>query len=183
MLPSDLKQKKNSLFNFNEIVFLGRSNVGKSSLINILIKRKHLVKKSSVSGSTIKINYFNFQKRLMLVDFPGYGYAKNNANASESLNYFIEGHLLNTKYLKKIIFIIDSRRGIAKIDIMLLLFFQDLNISILLIFNKIDKLKKLEIKNLNNFIYKIVSNFNFIKGIIFASCHKKWGIKKIKKNL
>ncbi|MBY0581244.1 MAG: ribosome biogenesis GTP-binding protein YihA/YsxC [Rickettsiales bacterium] len=169
--------------NLPEIAFLGRSNVGKSSLINSLVNRKNLVRTSNSPGSTIKINYFKLGDKLMLVDLPGHGYAKRAKHVVENLSDLIEDYLLRKENLKKLVFIIDSRRGIDREDEMLLNFFKNIGTSMLLVFNKIDKLKKLELQDLNDSVDRMINNFDFIEGAMFTSCLKGFGIKKLKEKI
>jgi len=194
-MKADLFQKECNFFysvdekgkypksNLPEIAFLGRSNVGKSSLINSLVNRKNLVRTSNSPGSTIKINYFKLGDKLMLVDLPGHGYAKRAKHLVENLSELIEEYLAKKENLKKLVFIIDARRGVNQEDEMLLNFFKKIGISMLLVFNKVDKLKKLELQNLNDSMDGIINKFDFIENIVSTSCLKRSGIRKLKEKI
>ena len=119
----------------------------------------------------------------MLVDLPGHGYAKRAKHVVENLSDLIEDYLLRKENLKKLVFIIDSRRGIDQEDEMLLNFFKNIGTSMLLVFNKIDKLKKLELQDLNDSVDRMINNFDFIEGAMFTSCLKGFGIKKLKEKI
>ena len=166
-----------------EIAFLGKSNVGKSSLINALINNKKLVRSSNVPGSTLTINYFNLQEKLLFVDFPGYGYTKKSKCKVQNLSYLIECYLKSRKNLKMLILIVDSRRLIDKRDNLFFNFLKNININLFLILNKIDKLKQNELYNSFNVIKDVICNFNFTNDIFRISCTKKIGIKQLKEQI
>ncbi|RLC26348.1 MAG: YihA family ribosome biogenesis GTP-binding protein [Deltaproteobacteria bacterium] len=125
-----------------EIAFAGRSNVGKSSLINTLLNRKRLVKTSSKPGHTQLINFFLVNEKFSFVDLPGYGYAKVPASIQKNWGPMIEIYLAYRKTLKGIVLIMDIRRipGKYELDIMDWLFHYD--IPAVLIMTKADKLSK-----------------------------------------
>lgn len=126
----------------SEIAFAGRSNVGKSSLLNSLFNRKNLVKTSSTPGKTQLINYFNVKSKFFCVDLPGYGYAKLPKKIKEKWRGMIENYLVNNAYLKNIYLLIDSRHDIMSNDKEMIdwLLHEKLNFSIIL--SKCDKIKK-----------------------------------------
>ena len=177
------EQGKHPKSHLPEIAFLGRSNVGKSSLINTLVNRKNLVRTSNTPGSTIKINYFNLADKITLVDLPGHGYTKRSKELVNKLSYLIGDYVSNRENLKILILIIDSRRGIKKEDELLLKFFQSKSINILLILNKIDKLKKSEFEFLVHSTKNILKLLNMSADIITISCTKKIGIKNLKQKI
>jgi GTP-binding protein len=125
-----------------EIAFAGRSNVGKSSLINTLLNRKRLVKTSSTPGRTQLINFFLVNEKFSFVDLPGYGYAKVPASIQKNWGPMIETYLTYRKTLKGIVLIMDIRRipGKYELDIMDWLYHYD--IPAVLILTKADKLSK-----------------------------------------
>lgn len=166
-----------------EVGFLGRSNVGKSSLLNSLLHRKNLVRTSNTPGSTVKINFFNLSDQLILVDLPGYGYIRRSKELALSLNALVQKYFCNRENLRILVLMIDSRRGIQKEDELLLTFLGSKNINIILVFNKIDKLNSRELESL---ISDDLSNKTYppsVKSTIFTSCVKKIGVKKLRQTI
>jgi|SRR5579862_1075652 len=127
-----------------EIAIVGRSNVGKSSLINSLFKGQKLAKASSTPGKTQSINFFNIDQQLVLVDLPGYGYAKVSKEIKEKWSVLIETYLHTRKSLQLILFLIDSRREPTEEDIAFLQWASHRRIPLLLVFTKADKIKPSE---------------------------------------
>ncbi len=126
-----------------EIAFAGRSNVGKSSLINCLVNRKKLVKTSNTPGRTQLINFFNINDALMLVDLPGYGYAKVPAKVRAQWRSMIESYLLSRRVLKGVVLIIDARRdGPNAQEVDFLNWLQKHRLPVLPVLTKCDKIKK-----------------------------------------
>jgi GTP-binding protein len=132
---------------FAEVAFAGRSNVGKSSLINNLVRRKKLVRTSSAPGCTRAINIFRVRIRtnddeahLDLVDLPGYGYAQRSKAERRSWGPLIEGFLRERPGLRGAVVIIDVRRGAQDDDVQLLEFLDSIEVTPILVATKIDKL-------------------------------------------
>jgi len=123
-----------------EIAFAGRSNVGKSSLINRLIKRKNLVKTSGKPGKTQSLNFFLLDNSLYLVDLPGYGYAKVSKKTQASWQTLITGYLESRKNLKCVIVIIDLRHAMKIVDLQLVDWLRSRGVPFLLVYTKADKL-------------------------------------------
>ncbi|MEE3928404.1 ribosome biogenesis GTP-binding protein YihA/YsxC [Mycoplasmopsis ciconiae] len=128
----------------NEICFWGRSNVGKSSLINALVKNDKLARVSKTPGRTQLLNYFGNEKGHVFVDLPGYGYAKLSKKQLEKMFKMIEFYLLNNPRLSDIVLLIDSRTGITKIDWQILEFLKQINLPLTIVYTKIDKLNQKE---------------------------------------
>ncbi|MBW1995454.1 MAG: YihA family ribosome biogenesis GTP-binding protein, partial [Deltaproteobacteria bacterium] len=127
-----------------EIAFAGRSNVGKSSLINTLVNRKRLVKTSATPGRTQQLNFFRINEAFYFVDFPGYGYAKVPRFLKKQWKPMVETYLSTRKTLKGVILIIDVRR-IPGIDEHLLMnWLRHYHVQLLLVLTKIDKLSRTE---------------------------------------
>ncbi|HID39398.1 MAG TPA: YihA family ribosome biogenesis GTP-binding protein [Calditrichaeota bacterium] len=127
-----------------EIAFAGRSNVGKSSLINTLVNRKRLVKTSATPGRTQQLNFFRINEAFYFVDFPGYGYAKVPRFLKKQWKPMVETYLSYRKTLKGVILIIDVRR-IPGIDEHLLMnWLRHYHVQLLLVLTKIDKLSRTE---------------------------------------
>ncbi len=126
----------------NEIAFAGRSNVGKSSLINCLLNRKKMVKISSTPGKTRQLNYFKINEKFYFVDLPGYGFAKVSKSERIQWQKLIEGFIEKSSKLKGVVSIIDGRIGPTKLDLQLLEWLHDLDIQVQVVATKIDKLSK-----------------------------------------
>ncbi len=126
-----------------QIVFIGRSNVGKSSLINLLTKQKGLARTSALPGRTKEINTFLINHKTLFVDLPGYGFARTNETERDTLYHRINEYLFgpNQRHAK-IILIMDAYVGPTKDDLEMLQLLQESKKSILVVLNKIDKIKK-----------------------------------------
>ncbi len=124
---------------FPEVAFAGRSNVGKSSLINALLSRKGLVKVSSTPGRTQLINFFQVNDALGLVDLPGYGFARVPLEVKAKWGAMIEGYLSRRQALSAVIVIMDLRRGIEEDDMQLIEALPHYKIQPILVFTKADK--------------------------------------------
>ena len=125
-----------------EIAFSGRSNVGKSSLINTLINRKGIAKTSSTPGRTQSINFIDINDSLYFVDLPGYGYARVPDSVKKDWQQLIEGYLEKRENLKLVILIIDSRRDPREDEAQFADWLKLNGISYAVVITKIDKLKK-----------------------------------------
>ncbi len=129
---------------FAEIAFAGRSNVGKSSVINTLVQRRKLVRTSSTPGATRGLNLFRATLRdgsmVDLVDLPGYGYAKVSKTERNAWGPLIEGFLKRRKGVRAVVVIVDARRGLEPDDAQLLAFLQHLELKAIVVATKLDKL-------------------------------------------
>ena len=130
-----------------EYAFAGRSNVGKSSLINALCGRKQLARSSVTPGRTQQLNFFNIDDTLYLVDMPGYGYAKASKKDIAEWNYLLRDYLIGRANLKRVFLLIDSRRGLLENDIEMMDLLDETAVSYQLVLTKTDKLKKGELEN------------------------------------
>ncbi len=141
-----------------EFAFFGRSNAGKSSLINLLLNRKNLVKVGSKPGMTQSVNFFlvnailesssNAKKMpFILTDLPGYGYAKVNKNTVKNIDAMLYEYCINRKSLKMIFLLMDIRRDVTDIELKTISFFKELNIKVTVIATKADKIAKTTIQN------------------------------------
>lgn len=127
-----------------EVAFVGRSNVGKSSLINVLAGRKALVRTSSTPGRTQLINFFDINGILTLVDLPGYGYAKAPPDVRKQWGPMIETYLAKRENLRAVVLILDIRRIPSEGDLDMLGWLERYNIPPIIVLTKCDKLSKTE---------------------------------------
>lgn len=165
-----------------EYVFLGRSNVGKSSLINMLVERNKLSKTSSKPGKTQLINHFIINKKLFFVDLPGYGWAKTSKSNRESWDNMTKKYLLNSEKLVLIFILIDIRIKPQDIDIKYINFIGKNNLPVNLIFTKVDKIKKYEIdKRINDFTSSLNKFWSSIPNYFISSSLNKTGREEILK--
>jgi GTP-binding protein len=128
----------------NEIAFVGRSNAGKSSLINALTGRKALARVSQTPGATRQINFFNLGDRLMLVDLPGYGFAKRSKTEAEQWQEMIFSYLRRRARLRRVALLIDARRGVMDSDLQVMALLDQTAVSYGLVLTKADELKPAE---------------------------------------
>ena len=129
-----------------EIAFAGRSNVGKSTLINSLLNRKKLVKTSSTPGKTQLINFFKINDTFHFVDLPGYGFAKVPENVRQQWQRLIEAYLQERESLRNVVLIVDSRHGATTQDRQLKEWLDYYERPVLIVASKIDKLKRGQIQ-------------------------------------
>jgi len=141
-ITSAVKPSQYPLPDFPEIAFAGRSNVGKSSLINVVVNRRRLVKTSRTPGRTQLINFFLINGLLSFVDLPGYGYAKVPAAVKKKWGPMIETYLSSRKSLKGVILIMDIRRCPGEEELNFIDWLAREGLTCLLVLTKIDKLSK-----------------------------------------
>lgn len=125
-----------------EVAFAGKSNVGKSSLINGLINRKKLARTSSAPGKTQTINFYNVEEKIYLVDLPGYGYAKVSKKERERWGKIIEDYLHQRQTLRQVILLVDGRHEPSNNDIMMYDWIKQFGFEPIVIATKMDKLKR-----------------------------------------
>jgi GTP-binding protein len=132
-----------------QIAFSGRSNVGKSSLINTLLGRKSLARVSSAPGKTITVNFYDVDSKLFLVDLPGYGYAKRTAQEQLKWSSLVDGYFTknpNIDLVKLVVQLVDSRIGYTKDDIDMIAYMNEAEVPYIIVATKTDKLNKTERK-------------------------------------
>ncbi len=156
-----------------EFAFIGRSNVGKSSLINMLVNKKGLAMTSAKPGKTLLINHFLINKAWHLVDLPGYGYAKISKDMRKKLRTMIESYILKRRQLINVFVLIDSRIEAQEIDIEFINWLGISGIPFSIVFTKIDKLKKQqEEANLEAYKNKLLENWDDLPPLFTTSAEK-----------
>lgn len=159
-----------------KIVFIGRSNVGKSSVINSFVNQKNLAKSSSFPGRTQQINIFFINRNFYLIDLPGYGFANVPGEIWDKLQKMINWFLFDSEYVfKKIVLIIDAKIGPTNDDMEMCYALEKENKDIVIVANKIDKIKKADYEKQ---IQKIKDIFNMHK-VIPYSAEKKIGVGEL----
>jgi GTP-binding protein len=165
--------------NFPEFAFIGRSNVGKSSLINALVYQK-IAHTSSTPGKTQTLNFYLINEKWYLVDLPGYGYAKTSQNTRKLLTKIINEYLINRKQLYMAFILIDSTIPPQKIDLDFINNCGQKQIPLAIVMTKIDKERKLIIeKNKNAFIDELSKSWEILPPIFMTSSTKKIGIEDL----
>ncbi|HEY9186346.1 MAG TPA: ribosome biogenesis GTP-binding protein YihA/YsxC [Ignavibacteria bacterium] len=162
-----------------EFVFLGRSNVGKSTLINTLTGVKNLAKTSSTPGKTQSINYYNVDNKYYIVDMPGYGYAKISQEKKLYWKKLTEKYFTENSNILMCYVLVDSRYDIMESDIMMIEFLSFLKKPITILLTKIDKTSQGEVSKRIQKINSISSNKFIIQKIIPTSSVNNKGIKDI----
>jgi GTP-binding protein len=157
-----------------EIALAGRSNVGKSSLINSLLSRKNLARTSSQPGKTQTLNFYIINQNFYLVDVPGYGYAKVSQTQRQKFGEMIQEYLETRENLKGLIILIDSRHDPAQNDVLMYEYALTLNLPILIVCTKIDKVKKSqENKVLANLKKKLDLSYNKVSVLTYSAIQKR----------
>lgn len=159
-----------------EYAFIGRSNVGKSSLINMLCNKKKLAKTSSRPGKTQLINHFLINKQWYLVDLPGYGYARTSKAQKKTFQKFITDYLIKRKELISTFLLIDLRHKPQPIDLKYMRWLGKNLIPFSIIFTKADKLRKIDInENIHKYLNNIKKDWEEIPQHFITSSEKKIG--------
>ena len=159
-----------------EYAFIGRSNVGKSSLINMLCNKKKLAKTSSRPGKTQLINHFLINKQWYLVDLPGYGYARTSKAQKKTFQKFITDYLIKRKELISTFLLIDLRHKPQPLDLKYMRWLGKNLIPFSIIFTKADKLRKIDInENIHKYLNNIKKDWEEIPKHFITSSEKKIG--------
>ena len=179
----NLKQLK--FYNLPQFLLFGRSNVGKSSLINSLCQQKNLAKTSKTPGRTASLNFFiNQKKNLLLVDLPGYGFTSTNRIESHNWEKLILSHIKDNNYISRSFILIDIRRGLMEVDMMIINLLIEHNIAFQIILTKGDKVKKLDIENIIEKISLSLKKIDlFYEPILVVSNLKNWGFDTVRNNI
>lgn len=171
MCPADTKP---------EYVFIGRSNVGKSSLINMLCRNKKLAKTSSTPGKTLLINHFLINREWYLVDLPGYGYAKRSKTEVKKLEQMINGYILQREQLVNVFVLVDVRHEPQKIDLEFVDWLGASNVPFCIVFTKADKLTAAKVKaNVDAYKKKLLETWEEIPPVFISSSETRVGRDEI----
>ena len=163
-----------------EYAFIGRSNVGKSSLINMLTNRKGLAMTSQMPGKTVLINHFLINDEWFLVDLPGYGYAQRGADGRERIRRIIEGYIMGRAQLTSLFVLIDCRHEPQKIDLEFMEWLGENGVPFAIIFTKIDKISKGRLnENVNRYKERLLETWEELPPIFYTSSEKKEGKEEL----
>lgn len=166
--------------NLPEYAFIGRSNVGKSSLINMLSNRKGLAITSSTPGKTLLINHFLINEEWYLVDLPGYGFAQRGMAQREQLKQIIESYILEREQLVCLFVLLDCRHEAQKIDLEFMEWLGENSVPFSIIFTKTDKISKGRLKqNLQAYQAKMLETWEELPPMFVSSSEKKEGRDEI----
>lgn len=157
--------------NHPAVAFAGRSNVGKSSLINTILNRKNFARTSNSPGKTRLINYFTVNDKLHFVDLPGYGFAGVSRKMQDNWRKLIENFLTKSDSLQLVLVLVDTRRGIVKMDEELIEWLENMNLNFVIILTKSDKLSNHRAKLTKDTImgqYRLTS-----EPILFSTVQKR----------
>ncbi|MGV3278792.1 ribosome biogenesis GTP-binding protein YihA/YsxC [Rickettsiales bacterium LUAb2] len=171
-------------FNLTEVAFWGKSNVGKSSLINVLVNRVKLVKVAKTPGKTKEINFFNLNNQLIISDLPGYGFAEVDKATKLQWHNVVLDYLTARVGLKRVYLLIDGRHGLKARDIEIIEFLNKIPRSFMIVLTKTDKINKTELLDLTNKIEQLLQKYaaGYPK-VIAVSSKKKFGIDDLRQNI
>ena len=177
--------------NFPEYAFIGRSNVGKSSLINMLTGHKRLAMTSARPGKTLLINHFLINKSWYLVDLPGYGYAKRDRKSQEQIKQIIESYILRREQMTCLFLLVDSRLEPQRIDLTFIEWLGENGVPFAIVFTKADKLGSGKLKlNIQAYLEKLQEQWEELPPYFITSSEDRTGrnellnyIAKINKEL
>ncbi len=162
-----------------EIAFAGRSNVGKSSMLNKILNRKNLARVSSVPGKTVTVNFFDCDG-IKLVDLPGYGYAKVNYNEKKRWADLMEGYFTSERNIRLVVQLTDMRHPVTKDDLDMMRFMQSAGYDFIVVMTKSDKLNKTERNKRLEDIHTELAEFGDVKIIPFSASNGE-GAEEIRK--
>lgn len=163
-----------------EFAFIGRSNVGKSSLINMLCNHKGLAKTSSTPGKTLLINHFIINNEWYLVDLPGYGYAKRSKSVQEKLDQMIRSYILQRDQLVNVFVLIDVRHEQQKVDREFIDWLGASNIPFSIVFTKADKLGRVRAQaNADAWMKQLLDTWETLPPYFLTSSEKKSGREEV----
>lgn len=175
-ISSNSKIDKLPKDNLPEYAFIGRSNVGKSSLINALVQRKSLAKTSATPGKTIAINHFVVNNQWYLVDLPGYGYAKRSKKAREEWQVMLANYIKRRRNLIYTFVLVDSRIEPQNSDIGFMEWLGENQVPFCIVFTKADKLSKAELdRNVEDYKQRLLEDWEELPPIFVTSSETKLG--------
>ena len=159
-----------------EFAFIGRSNVGKSSLINMLTNHKGLAKTSATPGKTLLINHFLINNEWYIVDLPGYGFAKRSKSVQRSIEEMITSYILHREQLVNVFLLIDVRHNPQKIDTEFMTWLGENGIPFSIVFTKADKLSATQLRqNVDNYMKSLLETWEELPPYFVTSSEKKQG--------
>ena len=159
-----------------EFAFIGRSNVGKSSLINMLTNHKGLAKTSATPGKTLLINHFLINNEWYIVDLPGYGFAKRSKSVQRSIEEMISSYILRREQLVNVFLVIDVRHNPQKIDTEFMTWLGENGIPFSIVFTKADKLSAAQLRqNVDNYMKSLLETWEELPPYFVTSSEKKQG--------
>lgn len=165
---------------YPEYAFIGRSNVGKSSLINMLTNKKNLAMTSSKPGKTLLVNHFLINNQWYLVDLPGYGYATAGKAMKEKLKEIIENYILEREQMTNLFLLLDCRLEPQKIDLEFMEWLGENGIPFSIVFTKIDKLSNYRLNdNLKAYKDKLLEQWEELPPIFVTSSEKQLGKEEL----
>ena len=160
-----------------EVAFAGRSNVGKSSLINALFNQKKLAKTSSTPGRTQQLNFFDFDGKLYLVDLPGYGYAKAPEKMVKQWQLVLKDYLRGRPNLRRVFLLIDARHGLKKEDLEIMKMLDESAVVYQIVLTKSDKVTNAELQKVQTAVStEIKAHAAAMPDILLTSSEKKLGL-------
>lgn len=163
-----------------EYAFIGRSNVGKSSLINMLCVRKDMAKTSGKPGKTQLINHFLINENWYLVDLPGYGYAQVSRDTREKWEGFIRHYILNRPNLMCMMVLVDSRLTPQRVDLEFMEWLGENGIPFVIVFTKMDKLTKSKIAaNIEAYKQELLTNWEELPTMFYTSSEERMGREEL----